>query len=84
MLKPNVLFMFSALTVVVAIAMFLLSSLDGIDPAAVVAGIVGVVGSVAGIAGASIKELVAPTKTDLQVVLEHMESVAELEVNAGQ
>lgn len=77
MLKPNVIVMFLVVAAISAAAMFLIADVAN-EPAVAVAGILAVVTGIVGVAGATIKELVAPSKSDVQILLEHEQEMAEL------
>ena len=77
-MRPNILLMFAAVAVIAVVGMVMLAtSVPGADPATIVVGIVGIVGSVAALAGPTIKELVAPTKSEAQIAFEGIGDVLD-------
>ena len=74
-LRPNVVLMMLAAAFVALAAMLLISEVG--DGAENVAAIVGVAGTFLAMAGSTARELVAPEKSDVELVLEYFSAAAE-------
>ena len=76
MLKPNVLYMFTIVAVLGVVGWIAHGAWDVSTEL-----VLGVFAGIAGIAGTTIRDLVMPPKSDVQLLLEHEQSMAEIEAD---
>ena len=78
MLKPNVIAMFAVVAILVVIG-WIAAGNWGVSTELVLGGIA----AVAGIAGTTIRDLVLPPKSDVQLLLEHEQTMKTLDNDAA-